>query len=58
MGDLPPGTEVAVLGEGGRVLFYGTISSLSPPWVFWHRVTPEGDIDLPPLFRVVRRLPR
>lgn len=57
MGDLPPGTKVAVLGEGGRVLFYGTVATTSSPWMFWHRVTPEGDIDLPPGFRVVRRLP-
>jgi hypothetical protein len=53
--DFPSGTPVEVRDDSGRTLFYGKVASTGCPWVFWHRVTPDGDIDLPPRFTVVKR---
>lgn len=52
--------EAEVPAEGTRVkvtlqdkqLFYGYLASTRSPWAFWTRVTPDGDIDLPPIFKV------
>lgn len=54
--DLPKGARVRVLDENGRVLFIGTVADTESPWVGWHRVVPDGPIDLPPKYRVVAAL--
>jgi hypothetical protein len=53
--ELPKGTKVNVLNEDGRVLFAGTVADIRPPFMFWHRVIPDGPIDLPPKYRIVSR---
>lgn len=45
------GRKVKVI-EGGKVLFTGTEGPGSAPWAFWHRVTPDRFIDLPPKYKV------
>ena len=53
--NLPRGTKVTVLDENGYTLFHGTIADTEAPFVFWNRIVPDGYVDLPPKFRVVRR---
>lgn len=48
--DIRVGTAVDVLDEHGRFLFRGTIADSDPPWMFWHRIIPDGYVDLPPKF--------
>lgn len=47
---IPAGTLVDVLDENGRFLFRGKVADAPSPWMFWHRVVPEGHVDLPPKF--------
>lgn len=53
--EIKPGAGVMVCDEDGRALFAAKIADTPSPWYGWHRVVPDGPIDLPPKYKVVPR---
>jgi hypothetical protein len=49
------GDPVTVNGPDARELFTGRLVTPGAPWAGWHRVLPDGFIDLGPAYKVRRR---